>query len=447
MSHRPQNPPVTMPDLVDYVLRRRASGKSSPAILAFCFSDELALKACLTACREARSIPVIMATINQVNSDGGYSGLTSVEFAGKVRALAREAGYTGPIIFGRDHGGPYIVAAQKTAPRPEVMKWVKQNIVQDLNAGFTCWHADGTSGGKDDQADGQLPVELIADTTLEMIEYCESERMRLGLPSISYEIGSEEQQGGLTSPEKLDRFLNLITKGIHRKKLTRARLDFIVTQTGTHMKLERRDPIQEYQLFQDGFKPDIVKKLDQVAQKHRAKLANLLFTQHYSDQISALDILSLLDLGVGKVNFGPEMTMPELKMLLSWEKQERELLITQGGIAEASGFRETMIHELDKNPEFWRDYIPADHQGDHGKTLSVYPRPIQDAIIVFRGRYVKSNPKCATAIRILYRNLKMLGINNSPEDTVISKIKKENALPRIRQLGNEGLGSALMKIA
>jgi tagatose-1,6-bisphosphate aldolase non-catalytic subunit AgaZ/GatZ len=439
--------PVSMPILVDHILRLRASGRPSPAILTFCFSDELPLKACLSACREARTIPVVMATINQVNSDGGYSGFTSAQFVRRINTLARESGYDGPIIFGRDHGGPYIVQSQKIAPRPEVMQWVRRNITLDLKAGFTCWHADGTSGVKDEQEDGQLPVELIAGTTLEMIAFCESERMRLGIAPISYEIGSEEQQGGLTSPEKFDRFLKLVTEGIFQKKLINARIDFVVAQTGTHMRLQRRNFEENYRLIQNGIKTALIQKLDHVAASYRLHPINLLFTQHYSDHISADDAASLLVLGIGKVNFGPEMTMPELALLLSWEKQERESLDTQGGMDRASGFRETMIHALDKNPEFWRDYIPAGRQGDHGRTLSVYPRPIQDAIIVFRGRYVKNNPKCARAIQILYRNVKSLGISADPEDAVITKIKKEYALPRIRQLGMENIGTAWIETA
>lgn len=428
-----------MPDLVDYILRLRASAKPSSAILAFCFSDELAIKACLTACRETRSIPVIMVTINQVNSDGGYSGLTSPEFVGRIHALSHEAGYDGPIIFGRDHGGPYIVAAQKTTPRPEVMKWVKHNITEDLNAGFSCWHADGTSGRQDEQTGGQLPVELIAETTVEMIDYCESERMRLGIPPISYEIGSEEQQGGLTLPETFDRFLKLMAKGLSQKKLTKARIDFIVAQTGTHMRFERRNPKGYYRLIQNGFKPDLVKKLDHLAATYRTDQMKLLFTQHYSDQISADDVASLLAVGVGKANFGPEMTMPELKMLLSWETQERELIAKRSRIDQASGFRQKMIYELDKNPEFWREYIPSDQQKIPAKPLSDYDSQVQDALIIFRGRYVKTRPQCMEAMKKLIANVVKLGIHRHPAEAIIIEIKNTSIIPRIKQLQMDGI--------
>ncbi len=434
--------PATMPDLVDYILGLRASGKPSPAILAFCISDELPLKACLAACREARSIPVVMATMNQVNSDGGYSGQTSLQFVEFVRHLSQEAGYEGPIIFGRDHGGPYIVAAQKSIPRHEIMQWVKHNITQDLQAGFTCWHADGTSGQSDEQADGQLPVDLIVDTTLEMIQFCESERMRLGIGPISYEIGSEEQQGGLTSPEKLDSFLKRMTAGLALKGLNRARIDFIVVQTGTHMRLQRSTSENSYALIQNGFNPHLVKELDRIAALHRKNHAHLLFTQHYSDHIPAADMTWLLSLHIGKVNFGPEMTMPELQMLLEWEDQERRVLAGQDRLDLSSGFRKAMINALDENPHIWMGYIPRDQYKIQAGTLSAYGPDVQDAIMIFRGRYVKSRPHCRSAIKRLLANIVHLGIHPDPEAAIMEKIKTSCAIPRIHQLRINGIKDA-----
>src|SRR6056297_1870973 len=104
MENRDPNPRSlsrpTMAHLVDHLMQIRAAGRGKPVIVAFCFSDELALKACLAGCREAGAIPVIMATMNQVNSDGGYAGLTAGRFVQKVNRLAEESGYDGPIIFG-----------------------------------------------------------------------------------------------------------------------------------------------------------------------------------------------------------------------------------------------------------------------------------------------------------------------------------------------------------
>ncbi len=438
---------ISMPDLVDHICALREQGKSAPVLVAFCFSDELALKACLIGCRETRSIPVVMATTNQVNTDGGYAGIDAAEFVRKVRRLAKDVDFEGPVVFGRDHGGPYVIAAQKDRPRPEVMEWVKQNIRQDLDAGFTCWHADGTSGRDDERVGGTLPLSVISDTTLELIACCEETCKSLDIGPISYEVGSEEQTGGLTAPDTFEKYLFLLTRGIHTRGLASARIDFMVAQTGTHMQLTRLGEDRPPELIQSGFKPQLVRYLDRIAGKFRKDRLKLLFTQHYSDHITPADAAALLKSGAGKANFGPEMTMPEISMLLKWERQECAILEKRGQKERASGFRQTMMAALDRSPDFWHFYIPADARpaGENisGPSMASLSPLLQDALIVFRGRYVKSSPACAAAASRLLKNTALLGIDSHPEATVIEEIKNRTVLPRIRQFRMENLMDAV----
>lgn len=425
-----------MAHLVDHLMQVRAEGKKTPMIVAFCFSDELALSACLAGCREAGSIPVIMATMNQVNSDGGYAGLTADQFVQKVNRLAGETGYDGPIVFGRDHGGPFIVEAHKKWSRPEAMAWVKHNITQDLKAGFTCWHADGTSGRDDEMKKEQLPVRVIADTTLELIEFCEQARKRLNIGPIAYEVGSEEQQGGLTTPEGMDQYLNYLSSGFRERGLENARIDFVVAQTGTHMKLHYDKSAQSFELVQTGFQPRQVAVLDGVAEKYRASHRKLLFTQHYSDHMTPADAHALRRFGAGKANFGPEMTMPEIRRLLSWEREESEMLKKAGRQHQASRFRKTMLEQLDRRPDFWLKFIPDDpdfHKNSGAPSIFEFASHVQDALIVFRGRYVKSQPACRAAVEKLFNNIVSLGIHNDPARAITGQIKNTTILPRLKQ--------------
>ena len=438
--------PIPMTVIVDHLMRSRAARKTDFVVVAFCFSDELALKACLEGCQETRSIPVIMATMNQVNSDGGYAGLTAARFVEKINRLAEETGYAGPIVFGRDHGGPFIVEAHKQWTRPEAMAWVKQNIMQDLEAGFTCWHADGTSGRDDELIDGKLPVNIIADTTLELIEFCEKMRKNFEIAPISYEVGSEEQQGGLTAPKMFDRYLGLLKTGMNRRGLEDARIDFVVAQTGTHMKLHFNQSANAFELLQTGFQPQLVESLDAVAQKYRSPHLGFLFTQHYSDHITPVDALALRRFRAGKANFGPEMTMPELEFLLEWEHAEQAALKKQGSIGDASKFRETMLRHLDRRPDFWRKFIPIDLGFQKiGKDPSIFDFPchVQDALIVFRGRYVKSQPSCQAAAEKLLSNLVSLGIHENPARAVIEQIKDSSIRPRLEQFQMTGILEAI----
>ncbi|MFP4533515.1 MAG: class II D-tagatose-bisphosphate aldolase non-catalytic subunit [Desulfobacterales bacterium] len=425
-----------MPAIVDHLLGSRAAGKTDFVIVAFCFSDELALKACLEGCQETRSIPVIMATMNQVNSDGGYAGLTADQFVQRVNRLAGETGYDGPIIFGRDHGGPFIVEAHKKWSRPEAMAWVKKNIIQDLEAGFTCWHADGTSGRDEELEAAQLPVRMIAETTLELIEYCEAARNRRKIGPVSYEVGSEEQQGGLTTPEGMDQYLRALTSGLLARGLGQARIDFAVAQTGTHMKLHYDRAAQDFELVQNGFQPRLVAALDEIAEKYRSDYQKFLFTQHYSDHMTPADAKALRRFGAGKVNFGPEMTMPELKRLLAWENEETAMLKKRGRLHLASNFRETMLEHLDQRPDFWQKFIPMEmtvQETGHVPSIFKFAPNVQDALIVFRGRYVKSRTACRAAAEKLLDNLVSLGIDENPRQVIISEIKTNTVLPRLEQ--------------
>lgn len=433
---------LPMRELVDRLTERKGrKALASPVLVAFCFSDELPLKACLAGCKETRAIPVIMVTTNQVNSDGGYAGLTAGQFVRKVNRLAAEARYEGPMVFGRDHGGPFIVEDHKKWSRAEAMAWVKKNITRDLEAGFTCWHADGTSGRADELENGRLPVPAIAETTLELIRFCEQERKRFDLGPISYEVGSEEQQGGLTRPETFDRFLGLMTSGMREKKLGEVGLDFVVAQTGTHMKLHYEKQTGRYRLVQEGFEPQQVARLDEVAGKYRAPGAPLLFTQHYSDHITPDDAAALCRFGAGKANFGPEMTMPELELLLEWERREREALNAGGRSASVSDFRQTMLRQLDRHPGFWRKFVPGGMEFSGpgaGPSIFDLPRRVQDALLVFRGRYVKNQPKCREAVARLLENTAATGIAADPETVIVETILSQTIRPRLRQFHMAG---------
>ena len=433
---------LAMPELVQHIQKIRTEGEKTPVLVAFCFSDELPLKACLAGCQAAGAVPVIMATFNQVNTDGGYSGLTAGEFVRRVMRLAAEAGYDGPLVFGRDHGGPFIIEARKQYSRQAEMQWVKKNITCDLEAGFSCWHADGTSGRDDELVDGKLPVEEIADATLDLIRFCESERKRLGIGPIAYEVGSEEQQGGLTAPDSFERYLQLMDQGMQGAGLEEAGLDFVVAQTGTHMKLYYESARRQFELIQDGFKPGQVDILDRIAARYRSPRHTLLFTQHYSDHVSPADAVALRRFGAGKVNFGPEMTMPELKQLLDWDKMEREALQKSGRESEAAGFRAVLLEHLDRRPDFWQKFMPADPEvsgaGGNPSVFDLSP-DVQDALLVFRGRYVKSRPRCREAARKLLENAAALGFDPDPEATIIEAIKARIILPRLKQFHMVGL--------
>ena len=66
------------------------------------------IKASFRAAKRNNSPIYFATTLNQVDNDGGYTGMTQAEF---TKILAREAAavnYTGPYVVAIDHGGPWL---------------------------------------------------------------------------------------------------------------------------------------------------------------------------------------------------------------------------------------------------------------------------------------------------------------------------------------------------
>jgi len=85
--------------------RNRAGDQQG--VYAVCCAHPLVIRAALELARDRHQVAVIESTCNQVNQDGGYTGLTPAQFAAQVRATAHEIGLpTDQLVLGGDHLGP-----------------------------------------------------------------------------------------------------------------------------------------------------------------------------------------------------------------------------------------------------------------------------------------------------------------------------------------------------
>jgi hypothetical protein len=98
--------------------------------------------------------------------------------------------------------------------------------------GFDLLHIDPT---KNPHFDDVIPLSVVIDYTVELIEYIEEERRKRDLPSVSYEVGTEETNGGLTSIESYNQFIKELNARLSEKNLPIP--SFIVGQTGTLTRL------------------------------------------------------------------------------------------------------------------------------------------------------------------------------------------------------------------
>lgn len=85
-----------------------------------------------------------------------------------------------------------------------------RSYVDDMRAGFHLLHVDPT---KDPHIQGTVPLDLVLDRTVWLIQELEARRLAEGLAPVAYEVGTEETNGGLISEEA---FQSFITELLHR---------------------------------------------------------------------------------------------------------------------------------------------------------------------------------------------------------------------------------------
>lgn len=145
-----------MPDLRQIITRNRAG--ETIAIPSVCTAHPDALEASLTLAETLDQPIVVEATSNQVNQDGGYTGLTPADFISFVKDIAQKSHVTHErILFGGDHLGPQ---AWRKLPAEQAMEKAHRMVTDYAAAGFTKIHLDCSEGCAGETP--QLPDEITA---------------------------------------------------------------------------------------------------------------------------------------------------------------------------------------------------------------------------------------------------------------------------------------------
>lgn len=120
---------------------QRAGSKGIPSI---CSAHPVAIKTSMLHALNRDEYLLVEATCNQVNQDGGYTGMTPADFREFVEKIAAETGFPlEKLILGGDHLGPN---PWKNLPSEEAMVKAKIMIKAFAEAGFTKLHLDTSMG-------------------------------------------------------------------------------------------------------------------------------------------------------------------------------------------------------------------------------------------------------------------------------------------------------------
>ena len=200
-------------------------------VFSVCSAHPVVLQAAFEQARENGSIVLVESTSNQVNQEGGYTGVRPAEFVAFVSRLARDAGMPGDrVVLGGDHLGPN----PWTALGVRVAMARAGEMVRDyVRAGYAKVHLDASMRCADDPP-GPLADTVAAARTADLAVAAEAAAAELAsdVPLPLYVIGTEvptpggqagEHEGpAATRVEDAERGLDLTREAFERRGLDRA---------------------------------------------------------------------------------------------------------------------------------------------------------------------------------------------------------------------------------
>lgn len=172
-------------DLLTLAAERRRG--RTRGVTSVCTAHPVAIRATLRFARQTASTALIEATCNQVNHQGGYTGMRPADFVALVKRIAAEEGCPDNlIVLGGDHLGPnpwrHLDAATAMA-EAEAM------TAAYVAAGFSKIHLDASMGCRGEPV--ALDDETTAGRAARLAAVAETTAAREGLPPPVYVIGTE----------------------------------------------------------------------------------------------------------------------------------------------------------------------------------------------------------------------------------------------------------------
>ena len=278
----------------------RASG-TPRGITSVCSAHPLVIEAALLQAAEAGEHALIEATCNQVNHEGGYTGMTPAAFRDAVLAIAGRIGLKRErLILGGDHLGPN---PWKHLPAEAALERAAAMVNAYVEAGFEKIHLD-TSMGCAGEAPG-LPDALTAGRAAHLAAVAEAAAARVGT-TLHYVIGTEVPTPGgatetiehlaVTRPEAAEATLQ-----VHREAFAAAgteaafrRVIALVVQPGVEFGLANVV----------AYRPEQARSLSAAL----ADMPGLVFEAHSTDYQPPAALAALVRDGFAILKVGPALT-------------------------------------------------------------------------------------------------------------------------------------------
>ncbi|MEG3149734.1 D-tagatose-bisphosphate aldolase, class II, non-catalytic subunit [Sphingomonas sp. ZT3P38] len=337
-----------MQAILDMVLRHKAGERIG--VTSVCSAHPLVIEATLRhALRTGQEIALIEATSNQVNQDGGYTGMLPADFRDFVHAIADRVGFPlGRLVLGGDHLGPNAWTA---APAAEAMDKADVMVADYVRAGFRKIHLDCSMSCADDPV--PLPERTIAERAARLCRAAEDAFTGSAADAPVYVIGTEVPVPGgaaedleelaVTTPEAA-----VATVAMHRNLFRDQglgsaweRVIATVVQPGVEFD---HDKVVDY-------RPERAVALSRAIEP----VDHLVFEAHSTDYQTPAALAALVRDHFAILKVGPGVTFALREALWALDTIEAETI----SAPDRAGLRAVALARMQAEPKHWRKYYHA----------------------------------------------------------------------------------------
>lgn len=367
---------------------------------SFCCANKIVIEAVLEQALRFGDHPLIEATSNQVNQNGGYMDMTPKDFADYVYSIADRHGILkDTIIIGGDHMGPLPWV---DLPSDEAMENAKVLVRECVKAGYKKIHLDTSMRLGSDPANEPLSDEIIAQRGAILYKECEEtfEEMLKDDPTLMhpvYVIGSEVPIPGgtkeedsvsleVTNPQDFERTIETYTRKFMELGISNAWDNIIAVVVQPGVEFGEND-VHHYN-----------RESALVLCETLKKYPDIVFEGHSTDYQSPSNLKKMVEDGIAILKVGPALTFALREGLFALSMMEDELIVDKDM---RSNFREVLENEMREDPTHWQKYYYGDEQEKH---------ILREYSFSDRSRYYMSRDIVEEARRKLFSNIDSLNI-------------------------------------
>ncbi|MCS7247723.1 MAG: class II D-tagatose-bisphosphate aldolase, non-catalytic subunit [Anaerolineales bacterium] len=358
-------------------------------IPSICSSHPWVLRTALRAYAPLDKPLLIESTCNQVNQEGGYTGMTPAEFVAYLGSLADQEDFPKErLLIGGDHLGPY---PWRREGAERAMEKAQELVRASVQAGYQKIHLDASMPLGDDDLTQPLPLEIIAERTAQLaLAAVQAAPDQESLNRLRFVIGSEVPPPGgapvaetgiaVTEVANLQESFSAVQSAFRRAGLA-ALLDQVVA-------LVVQPGVEFGDDFIFSYQPQNTRSLVRWIEAQ----PSLVFEAHSTDYQTRENLRKMVSDHFAILKVGPALTFAFREAVFALAHIEEHLCSTE----EQSHLFQVLERAMLENPTHWQSYYggtPAEQALKRKFSLS-------DRI-----RYYWSDPSVQAALAKLLHNL------------------------------------------